>query len=232
MKSKALLPVIVPAARSFLFVGAGLLFASAAGLTLEQGAAYWPVICVLMNLLSIGGLSAVCAVEKKPFRQLIASEKNTSKASEIFWISLLMILVRIGGMLACSFVIYRRLPEFLVQPLPLPWALANLVLLPLTIVFAELPLYFGYSYTRLADLTGKPWLSGAYVVFWYALQHSFFPLLLDPRYLLFRFLAFLPLMILILVIYRRTKNLVPLMVGHGIMDLGTVIQILIVSLAA
>jgi hypothetical protein len=232
MKPKALIPIAVPAARSLLFVGIGLTFAAAGGLTLEEGAVYWPILCVLVNIITIAGLSAICAIENKKFRQLISPDRQPARASDILKTSLLMILVGIGGMLACSFLIYGGMPEFLIQPLPLPWAIASLVFLPITIVFAELPLYFGYAYSRLVEMTHKPWRAGAYVIFWYALQHSFFPLLPDPRYMLFRFLAFLPLMVLILIRYRRNNNLVPLMVGHGVLDIGTGIQILIVSLAA
>jgi len=232
MSPKNALPVVAPVARSFLFVAVGLIFAYASGLTLEQGAAYWPVLCILVNLVTIAGLFAISAGERKPFRALIVPEARKWKATEILLICFLMILVGMGGMLACSFALYGGLPEFLAQPLPLPWALASLVLLPITIVFSELPLYYGYAYSRLTGIAQRPWLASAYVIFWYALQHSFFPLLLDGRYMLFRFVSFLPLMILILILYRRTKNLVPLMVGHGIMDLGTGIQILIVSVNA
>lgn len=232
MGMKAALPIVAPAARSFLFIAAGVLFAAVTGRDLEEGAAWWPVLCILVNLITIAGLFALCTFEKKPFRALISPEGKTWKARELLGTSLGMILVGMGGMLACSFALYGGLPEFLVQPLPLPWAIVSLVLLPLTIVFAELPLYFGYAYSRLAETGRRPWLAAAYVILWYALQHSFFPLLPDGRYMLFRFLAFLPLMILILVLYRRKGSLVPLMVGHGILDLGTGIQILIVALAA
>jgi hypothetical protein len=232
MRMKDALPIVFPAMRSFLFIAAGLLFAACGGKTLEQGAAYWPVLCIFVNLVTIASLFAISSWEKKPFRDLIAAQPKRWKASEILRISILMILVGMGGMLACSFALYGGMPEFLIQPLPLPWAIVSLVFLPLTIVFAELPLYFGYAYNRLTELTRWPWIAGVYVIFWYALQHSFFPLILEERYMMFRFLAFLPLMILILILYRRNRSLVPLMVGHGIMDLGTGIQILIVSLSA
>jgi hypothetical protein len=67
MSPKDALPVVAPAVRSFLFVAAGLIFAYAGGLTLEQGAAYWPVLCILVNLVTIAGLFAISAGEKNPF---------------------------------------------------------------------------------------------------------------------------------------------------------------------
>jgi hypothetical protein len=38
-------------------------------------------------------------------------------------------------------------------------------------------------------------------------------------------------MIVIGILYNRRRNLIPLMIGHGILDLATSIQILIVSIS-
>jgi len=95
-----------------------------------------------------------------------------------------------------------------------------------------MPLYFGYSFNRLKTLTGSPVFSIAYVIFFYALQHSFMPVIWDLKYILFRFLSFLPLMIVLGIIYSRKRLLPEMMIGHGVMDLGTGIQILISSIMA
>ena len=48
----------------------------------------------------------------------------------------------------------------------------------------------------------------------FALQHSFIPTLFDVRYVVYRFISFLPLMI-----------------GHAIIDVATVMQILATSVS-
>jgi len=104
-----------------------------------------------------------------------------------------------------------------------------MILLPVTIVFAELPLYYGYSFNRIEENTGNKFLAMIYIIFFYALQHSFIPLLFEWEYILFRFLSFLPLMIVLGIIHNKKRALTPLMIGHAFLDLATGIQILIFS---
>ncbi|NMC55902.1 MAG: hypothetical protein GYA50_01595 [Eubacteriaceae bacterium] len=48
--------------------------------------------------------------------------------------------------------------------------------------------------------------------------------------MLFRFLSFLPLLLILGIIYNKNRKLQPLMIGHGVMDLATGTQILILSI--
>ena len=61
------------------------------------------------------------------------------------------------------------------------------------------------------------------VAFWWALQHSFFPLILDWHYKAWRFLAFLPGVIVFAVIYLLNRRLPPLIVAHWPMDIFAVL---------
>jgi len=69
-----------------------------------------------------------------------------------------------------------------------------------------------------------------YTVFFYAVQHSFIPLLWDYKYMLFRFLSFLPLMLFLGIQYHKKNNLEQMMIGHGVMDLSTGMQVLLMSI--
>ena len=142
-----------------------------------------------------------------------------------------MISLGIGGMYGFGFMIYGYVPVIMVQPIPLWLAIVNTILLPLTIVFAELPLYFGYSLNKIEEITGNKILSIIYPMFFYALQHSFIPLIFDWKYILFRFLSFLPLMLTLGIIYYKKRNLKPLMIGHAVLDLATGVQILATSIS-
>jgi hypothetical protein len=141
-----------------------------------------------------------------------------------------MLLIGVGGMLGFSLLFYRGLPEFLIQPIPIWIAVVNLFLLPVSIVFAELPLYFGYSLKRIKENTSNSTLAMIYVVFFYALQHSFIPLIWDLKYMIFRFLSFLPLLIFISIKYYKKNNLKQIMIGHGVMDFSTGLQVLLMSI--
>lgn len=61
--------------------------------------------------------------------------------------------------------------------------------------------------------------------FW-TLQHCALPLVPDAKYLPFRFVAFLPGVTLLTLIYLRVRRLPPMIVAHWPMDLGAVIMTL------
>jgi membrane protease YdiL (CAAX protease family) len=127
-------------------------------------------------------------------------------------------------------MIYGYVPTIMIQPITVWVAIINTFILPITIVFAEMPLYFGYSLNRMEAQTGNKYFAIAYTMFFYALQHSFIPLLFDTQYIAYRFLSFLPLMIVLGIIYNKKRSLSTLMIGHGVLDLATGVQILISSL--
>ena len=66
--------------------------------------------------------------------------------------------------------------------------------------------------------------------FFYALQHCFIPVLWDPRYILYRFLSYLPLTIILCWYYHKKRNPLPVMVGHALIDVMTVAWVLATSL--
>lgn len=224
---RKILPYVMPIFRSVLFIIGGLIFAALSGQSLYESSKWWPVLCVVFNLITILVLVFVYKLEGLDYRTLIQYKLNFIN---ILMITLLMLSVGVGGMYIFGLVIYGYIPTILIQPIPIWIAVINTILLPITIVFAELPLYYGYSYNKINEHTGNKYFAMGYIVFFYALQHSFIPLLFDWKYILFRFFSFVPLMIVLSVIYSKKKVLTPLMIGHGILDLGTAVQILISSI--
>jgi len=84
---------------------------------------------------------------------------------------------------------------------------------------AEQAIYQAYCAARLKALTGNTWVTVMVVGFCWAVQHSLFPLVLDWRFMLFRFLQFLPLVVIIQLIYLRTRALPCLIFMQWPMDL-------------
>jgi hypothetical protein len=70
-----------------------------------------------------------------------------------------------------------------------------------------------------ASPDGSTWITVTLVGFWWAFQHSVFPFVLDWRLILFRFLQFLPLVVIFQLIYLRTRRLPRMIVMHWPMDL-------------
>jgi hypothetical protein len=80
--------------------------------------------------------------------------------------------------------------------------------------------YQGYALPRIEVLAGGRWKAIAIVGFWWAIQHSFLPFVLDWRYVAWRFLAFLPGVVVFMLIYLRLRRLPPLILAHWVMDIS------------
>jgi hypothetical protein len=223
-------PFALPVFRSALFIIAGVILSLITNLTLEQASQWWSVLCTLCNVITIGLLMFICRVEGTTYKELIGYESNQISIKYTLSIVATMLFLGVGGMYGFGFLIYGYIPVTMIQPIPTWIAAINIILLPLTIVFAELPLYFGYALNRIEKVTESRVLPIAYPMFFYALQHSFIPLLYDWKHILFRFLSFLPLMCVLGIVYYRRRNLTPLMIGHAVLDLATGAQILFVSI--
>jgi len=115
------------------------------------------------------------------------------------------------GMLAPGLLSQRHLPG---------WAVCySLTVFWLVWSPTEEVIYQAYCAARLKALTGNTWVTVTWVGFWWAFQHSLFPLVFDWRLILFRFLQFLPLVIVIQLIYLRTRSLPRMIFMHWPMDL-------------
>ena len=79
--------------------------------------------------------------------------------------------------------------------------------------------YQAYALPRFKALTGQTWIAFVIIGFWWAVQHSALPFIPDARFVLFRFLAFLPGVLVTMTIYWRTRRLAPLIIAHWPMDI-------------
>jgi hypothetical protein len=114
-------------------------------------------------------------------------------------------------MLAPGLLSERKLPHWaVVYSLSVFW----LVWSP-----TEEVIYQAYCATRVQVLTGSTWVTVTWVGFWWAFQHSVFPLVFDWRLIVFRFLQFLPLVVVFQLIYLRTRRLPRMIIMHWPMDL-------------
>jgi hypothetical protein len=138
-----LMPFVLPVLRSVFFIIAFLSLALLIRRSLDDLIKYWTSITIICNGLTILLLLFLFKKEGTSFKQIMGRQKVEKKYT--VYIILVMLILGMGGMTGFGFLIYGYLPVTMIQPLPISLALINLILLPLTIVFAELPLYFGYS---------------------------------------------------------------------------------------
>jgi membrane protease YdiL (CAAX protease family) len=112
------------------------------------------------------------------------------------------------------------------RPLPF-WAAFFSLLFPITIAFAELPTYFGLVMPRLEKQLDNGWLAWAICSFFLALQHIALPLIIDERFVIWRFGMFIPFAFFVGLCLKLRPRLFPyFMIGHAIIDLTVVIMII------
>jgi hypothetical protein len=84
--------------------------------------------------------------------------------------------------------------------------------------------YQAYALPRIQALSGRASVAVVVVSFWWALQHSFLPFIPDWRDVIWRFLAFVPGVIGLILVYLRTRRLAPLIVAHWLMDITAAVM--------
>ncbi len=215
-------PWLVLPARLVLFAGFQALFALGLG-NWTASAQWWPVFGALANVATIALLAALLRGEGASFRSLFGPAA-TDRRGDLLRLPVVAVLagllayfpnVWIAGWLYGS--ADGPLAAFL-GPLP-AWAAVVAVAFPLTVMFAELPLYFGYAMPRLAAQTGRAWPAVVLPALFLAAQHVTLPLVLDARFLLWRLLMFLPFALFLGVVLRRRPSLMAyVIVLHGLLD--------------
>jgi uncharacterized protein len=224
--SRLILAVVIQCLVALVF------FHSAPSPILSAGK-WWPVYGTLIDL---GCLMLVVRLARKEglrFRDLI--NFDAQRLGRDVLRGLLYILwffpLATAGILGFSLLIYGSLqPPATYSALPGWAAFYALLLFPLIWGIMEQCTYQGYALPRLEALLPKKWMAIAVVVFGWGLQHIALPLTFDPRFMLYRFLSFIPLALVMTLIYLRTRRLIPFMVAHWLVDMVGVLTAVILPM--
>jgi len=190
---------------------------------------WWSVICSICNFVTIILLFWLTRSLKTTYRNLIHYQKGYTQVKLIIYGIIIILTIGISGMFLAGFIVYRELPYFatsLVHPIPIGLAILNVIILPITTTLAEDGLYLGFG----VNMIKNKWIAVIIPAFFYALQHCFIPLYWNIDYIMYRFLSFLPLTMLLGFWYQKKRNPTPIMIGHFVINLATVIQILLMSI--
>lgn len=225
--SKKIYPLFLPI-RCIVFICVFVIGAAVVKKDVDAISNWWSIVATLTNIFTIFLLVMVAKKNKRTYFEIINYQKGKTKVVEVIVISIVVIVVGMSGMYLAGLVCYGVIPymsPMMIAPIPVPFAVINVVLLPLTVVFAEDGLYLGFGVNHIQN----KFLAVAVPAFFFALQHSFIPLILDTRFVIYRFLSFLPLTIILCIYYYKKKNPLPVMIGHATIDLFTVVWILATS---
>lgn len=189
---------------------------------------WWSIAASIVNIVVILILYFFTKKKKSSFWELINYQKGRTKAKQIVVMSVIISVLGITGMYMAGYFCYGIIPyaaPMMVAPISVWLAVINVVILPITTAFAEDGLYLGCGVNQIKNKV----LAITIPAFFFALQHSFIPTLFDLRYIIYRFISFLPLTLILCWYYYKKRNPLPIMIGHAIIDVATVLQILATS---
>ena len=220
------LPFLLPF-RCIIFVVIFIIGSIITGKEFGEISSIWSIAASTVNIVTIL-LLMLLTKKNGGYRELINYEKGKTKPKQIVGMIFLVLLVGMGGMYLSGFICYGVIPyaaPMMIASIPLWLAIINLPLLPVTTALAEEGLYLGCGVNQIKN----KYAAILVPAFFFALQHSFIPTLFDFRYIIHRFLSFLPLTIILCYNYYKKRNPLPIMIGHGVIDVATVAQILMTS---
>lgn len=189
----------------------------------------WSIVCSIVNILLIILLVILTRINKSNYLELINYEKGKTTKKEVLLVCLIVLGLGMGCMYLAGLIVYQKFPYMapdMIKPIPLWLAIISFFILPITTALAEDGLYLGCGVNKINNKCLKVIIPG----FFFALQHSFIPFLLDFKFILYRFLSFLPLTIILCYIYSKKRNPLPIMIAHTLIDICTVVLILIMSI--
>ena len=213
--------------RSILFIVVFILISVIARKELKDISNTWSIVASSVNIVTIAVLLFMTKNDGG-LKKLINYEKGKTVPKQVIGMSILILCLGMGGMYLAGFLCYGIIPyapPMMIAPIPVPLAVINLILLPVSTAIAENSIYLGCGVGTI----NNRYLSVILPSFFFALQHSFIPMLPDIRYMVYRFLSFLPLTIVLCIIYRKNRNPMPIMAGHAVIDLLTAGQIMATS---
>lgn len=189
---------------------------------------WWSIAASAVNILLILLFTVLTKRNNSNYWELINFRKGQTRAKQIVLISLMILLVGMSGMFIAGAVCYGVIPyapPMIIAPIPVVLAVLNVLILPVSTAFAEDGLYLGCGVNQIKNKYAAIFIPA----FFFALQHSFIPTLFDFKFIIYRFLSFLPLTIILCWYYHKKRDPLPILIGHAIIDVATAMQILATS---
>ena len=213
--------------RSVLFILVFLAAAAVTGKDLSDVSNIWSVAASVINILFV--LALVLITRKQGgYLKLINYEKGKTRPKQVFAMTGIILLVGMAGMYLSGWICYGVIPyaaPMMIAPVPVVLAVINLIVLPVSTALAEDSLYLGCGVRQIEN----KFVAIIVPAFFFAVQHSFIPTRPDVRYIIYRFISFLPLTVILCMHYHKHKNPLPIMIGHAVIDVATAGQILATS---
>ena len=225
--SRKLVFILLPI-RCVIFLLVFVVGAAVSGRDVSEISSWWSVIDTPVNILTVLLLVLSAKSSGQTYKELINYRRGVTTKKQVIMVTLVILLMGMGGMFLAGLLCYGVIPyaaPMIIAPVPKVLAVINIPLLPLTTALAEDGLYLGLGVNGIKNKQAAVLVPA----FFFAVQHCFIPTLFEPRYLIYRFISFLPLTLILCRHYQKHRNPLPIMIGHAIIDVATVMQIFATS---
>lgn len=200
---------------------------------MKEAEKWWPFQAIFANIASFLVLKTLLKKEGKSYNSIMQFKKG--KTGKDFGKGLLYLLISFPfaalGLYGGSYLLLGDIqpPTNMMQAIPAGAAIIAVIVFPLSNALVELPTYFGYAFPRIEKKWGLA-LAMVLPALFLSIQHGPLPIVLGGPYIAWRLLAFIPLAFVVAFIFRKTRNITPLIFAHFIMDFQMVMYVLLASL--
>jgi len=198
-----------------------------------SAAPWWTVYGTLIDVGCLLALTYLMRRERGDLCELVGLQPGPLRRDILLGLAYALGILPFGilGGFIGTVLMYGSIPGPIpVGPLPLLGALYSLLIWPVIWAVAEELTYLGYALPRLEALTGHTWIALLVVVFFWSVQHAAMPVRLDLRFMLWRSITPLPALLIVSLIFIRTRRLLPLIVGHWVADAVSVLILVVLPL--
>ena len=194
---------------------------------------WWPISLLFINGIVLIILFFATRQEGKTLASLVGFDKELPKKDikSSLWMILVSMVLAVGATMGLGVLFYHlKTPSGLISLSNLPvWAMVlTLAVHPVINAFVEEMTYNGYVFPRLDCILHSSSLAVILVTFFFSLQHIAIPFAFDTKFLLWRFLSFVPLLLFWVLIYAKMRRLPSLIIVHWFMDIFAVLSILFI----
>ena len=229
MYKNKFLPLLLPF-RCIAFVLIFVIGAAVTGKEVGDISNWWTVAASVLNIVTIGIILLAAKKCGTGYKELMNLKKQERSKKKTVLLVIGFIMAGTVGMYLAGFICYGVIPyssPVMIRPIPVVLAIVNFFVLPLTVPFAEDGLYLGCGTAQIKN----KYAAVIVPAFFFALQHSFIPMAFDFRYIIYRFLSFLPLTVIFCIYFQKKRDPLPIMAAHAILDLATVVLVLVTSVS-
>lgn len=214
--------------RPLLFITAGLtIMMIKKDYSFATNQKLWPIVFFIINILTIILLCPLMRLQRISFRNLFKYKERKFKWWQFILIVLGLLLSFVIGSIIAEFIAYGTFMEKSSLLIQSKYKIVDyflLILLPLTTIIAEDLFFFGYILNTAKDKFSSYIMIAVLTI----AQHGFFPFSFDLVFVGYRILSLAILFGLYTFIYKKTKNLWPIIVSHVILNLFTMVSIVLI----